>query len=572
MSILLSLLYLKFPIHIKPSPRNRLKLITGFVFIVYSLLIPIQPTKPSWIQENPIESLLKSSLYKNKSLKALKLPSDFSQRFKEKDLQGNLILPHPSGSKPNILLIVVEGLSNFDLKDMPFLREFAKNNFHYKYFINSQRQTNRGLFSIYCGEYPNLMTSEAKTDAVIAEQGSLSFDCLPKILGKAGYETYYLQGAPLGFMRKDLFLPKFGFQKVWGKENYTKSYFESDWGVDDRTLYRYLEQTINKANKPWFVSSLTVSTHYPYVIPNKTSDRKVAVKYADDALQELLEKANSKNLLDNTLILITSDETGYFSSSSNVLLADNLGLLVAKYVRTDINEKAIGKSIDSIFSQQDFKLSILDWIQTDSKEAFGRSFFRSYQAPRKSLFFGNSFRSVAYLILEEKTQLSCFTQENRCYESLFKKNNFYMDNQEDHKTIFKEVTKENLAIARASLATFDWSVSDRADRTVFKNTKWPDHWVNDMPINNFFRVHISEEKKVLVNIFTTSKPKDMYLNITIEYGNDRIEQKLKVMDSGINKYSFELNYNGPIRITSFLSSELTTKRTFPISEIQFKLN
>ena len=79
------------------------------------------------------------------------------------------------------------------------------------------------------------------------------------------------------------------------------------WGVDDYTLFKYaVEQIANIKQQPWLVSILSVGTHPPYLVPNiKRPNRNMALKYTDQALEYLL----SQPILDDTLVVITTDET-----------------------------------------------------------------------------------------------------------------------------------------------------------------------------------------------------------------------------------------------------------------------
>jgi len=142
-----------------------------------------------------------------------------------------------------VLLVILEGVSGAYLQslrephgissstDMPELDRIARMGLRYSTFIATQRQTNRGEFAILCGDYPKLITAEAKMTELV---GKGSIDCLPAALRDAGYSTTYLQAAPLPFMMKDQFMPLAGFEQVHGDRWFKHSYHRNHWGVDDR--------------------------------------------------------------------------------------------------------------------------------------------------------------------------------------------------------------------------------------------------------------------------------------------------------------------------------------------------
>ena len=148
------------------------------------------------------------------------------------DLSGKPILALGNRGK-NVLLIMLEGISGVHLDyiaerhgvsvsvKMRRLDRVAQENVVFRSFVSHQRQTNRGEYAILCGDYPKLVTDEPKMTELLE---SKSLVCLPNVLRDAGYETVYLQSAPLGFMSKDLFMPKIGFSQVYGEEWFSQAY------------------------------------------------------------------------------------------------------------------------------------------------------------------------------------------------------------------------------------------------------------------------------------------------------------------------------------------------------------
>lgn len=178
--------------------------------------------------------------------------------------------------RPNILLIMVEGLSGAYLPsvaryhglepDLALAELDEQLDAHgFQIFPNAvamQRQTNRGSYSIICGDYPRVTTSVPKM-TLIANAGQ-PVECLPRTLQNAGYRTAYIQAASLAFMNKDLFMPLAGYEQMVGRAELEVLGVASEgWGADDGPFFSAAFEQIrelNRGDQPWFATLLNVAT------------------------------------------------------------------------------------------------------------------------------------------------------------------------------------------------------------------------------------------------------------------------------------------------------------------------
>jgi len=327
------------------------------------------------------------------------------------DLSGELRF-EPRSPRPNVLLVVLEGISGAHIPAitepngmqspirLSELDRLARHNLVWTSFIAQQRQTNRGLYAMLCGEYPKLWTSEAKmTQRVLRGEGRL---CLPEALRWLGYETVYLQAAPLAFMLKDRFMPQIGFDESHGEEWFERAYLRSVWGIDDRAFFEQALAMVERLRgdaEPWFLTLLTVGTHHPYIVPQSEAPRAGeiplarAAEVADRSVGSFVSELAERGYLDDTLVLITSDESAGFTGGGTTFmesLSANWGFLIALLPGTEQG------SIAEPFMQLDLPLSILDWLGADglARSFEGRSVFRRYEAPRLLGFGNTSYRRV----------------------------------------------------------------------------------------------------------------------------------------------------------------------------------
>jgi hypothetical protein len=321
------------------------------------------------------------------------------------DLEGEPRVSLP-GKARNVILLMLEGIPGTVLHSsiqpevdgerlaMPRLREIAQRSLVADNFVLHQRQTNRGMYSLLCGDYPKLDYSLAKMTTYVEDS---SRDCLPRVLGRESYRTVYLQSAPLSFMYKDSFTRAAGFDAVYGNKDFQDPIYRSFWGVDDRTLLRQalaLTRELSAADSPFFLTLLTVGTHHPRgVVPvtetgNSRDSFAAAVDYLDAALGEFVSELDAEGLLDDTLLIITSDEShgARRAKKLRATLSTNWGPLVMVLPE---RERLV---IDAPYGQSDIALSLLDYLGIDSTETdfIGRSVFRKYDSSRR-VYFGNLY-------------------------------------------------------------------------------------------------------------------------------------------------------------------------------------
>lgn len=346
------------------------------------------------------------------------------------DLDAPQRLPF-AGAGKNVLLVVLESVSGAYLPSaagmhgreavalMPRLDRVFDRNVGYATFFNEQRRTNRGLYALLCGELPRLVAGMPKM-TVAAARGWQR--CLPEILADAGYRTVYLQAAPLAFMLKDRFMPAIGFQEVLGHDWFERAERRTRWGVDDRA---FLEQslgmieTLEASGEPWFLTLLTVGTHHPYVVPDSFDAAPGLPRlwrsfaYLDVAVGEFFAALERSGVRDDTLVLVTSDESaGDLGRASDPLagqLAYNWGFLAALFP-----ERHRARVV-APFTQSDVPLSVLDYLGLADAggHLFGRSAFRNYGRGRH-LFFGNVNQRTVAGIDPENFLVHCSYEGHRC--------------------------------------------------------------------------------------------------------------------------------------------------------------
>ncbi|MBT4790804.1 MAG: LTA synthase family protein [Halobacteriovoraceae bacterium] len=375
---------------------------------------------PTWYQKNIITFNLQQMI-------SGPISSD-EINWVEKKEKGNLIIKQKSPKK--IILLVLEGFSQayLDKGLAPSIRSLSTQGLHVPYFINNQVQTNRGLYALLCGKYPNIFNFEAKSDIFINK--NLSYKCLPESLKENQFTNYFMQSAPLPFMRKDLFAKKAGFHFAAGSDSFDSKFILSEWGISDNALLSGALKVIKENHdKNIFLSLLTVGTHHPYVTPESKNSLTKAVQYTDKIVGEFYTQLKKMDYFNDGILIITSDETKTIKPQSNILKFHNGLMIILGDHIPPIRHK-------NFFSQIDLKSSIRDLFQKDFK---GRSLFRSY-TNEYSIFIGNAFLNKLLFIKSNKEYHICDHQFN-CKRLNFKDHVFHdhFEYQDSSATITKMV-------------------------------------------------------------------------------------------------------------------------------------
>ena len=321
----------------------------------------------------------------------------------QSDLHGQRLLAGP-GSARNLLVITLEGIpgaylrpnrqalhSRFDEDLMPKLGKWAERGMNTPDYVLHTHQTIRGLYAMLCGDYDKLANGTPKGVELLT-QNERNQACLPAQLRQAGFTTHYLQGAGLRFMAKDRIMPHIGFDSVHGLEWFrNKNYLDFPWGKDDRAFFEgalgYINQ-LQKQDKPWMLTLLTVGTHQPYSAPAEYLERfdtpkQAAVAYLDDAVGAFLDNLERQGVLKDTLVVLTSDES---HGIDGVRLASSWGFNL-----TLAPEQARLPHIkQGTYGHIDLATSLLDYFSLPIPVALGgRSLYRNYDTGREMISYTN---------------------------------------------------------------------------------------------------------------------------------------------------------------------------------------
>jgi phosphoglycerol transferase MdoB-like AlkP superfamily enzyme len=297
-------------------------------------------------------------------------------------------------TKPNVVVLIVEsygreyigafnkdaGIPNYK-SHAPFLDSLAQHSMIYTNAYANGRQSIHGMSSVLSG-IPSF--KDAFTSSPYPKQ---KIESLVSTLESEGYSTSFFHSAANGSMG---FL---GFSKILGIDNYygrtefnDDSQFDGFWGIWDEPFLQYMKKTLDKKKSPFFASIFTVSSHEPYIIPEKYKNKfkeggvpiHKCAEYTDYALKRFFDEAKKEPWFNNTIFVMVADHCNqiFYDEFQKPINRFAVPILIYKP-----NSKYVG--VDTDFAQQiDIYPTILDMIGYKKPfRSWGRSLLDKKSSP-----------------------------------------------------------------------------------------------------------------------------------------------------------------------------------------------
>ncbi len=258
-------------------------------------------------------------------------------------LEKKNILPRFS-SKPHIIIYQLESVSSWGMENganaMPFLVKKRKESVHTDSFYPNGCHTIDAEFASLCSFYPH---GSRPIPSVGAEN---QYTCLPQILSEEySYNTAVFHANRSEFWSRDVLGPKWGFNNMMfmPKYPYPKIY--------DGVVLKDAVEYIEKSDAPVFAQIIGYSSHAPHIFSEmKSHEEKSGIPLMlysgdlpkdivarselrtetdvraylgfltsiDNAIKELFSLLETKKLINNTIVVITTDHRYYGFNSNNL--------------------------------------------------------------------------------------------------------------------------------------------------------------------------------------------------------------------------------------------------------------
>src|SRR5690606_29028872 len=142
------------------------------------------------------------------------------------------------------------------------------------------------------------------------------FFSIAELLANQGYDTGFIYGGESHFDNMRGFFLGNGFQTIIDQNDYTEYDFMGNWGVSDEDLFNYAYRYLSApTGRPKLTVIFTSSNHTPYQFPagkidlfdNEVQTVNNAVRYADYALGQFLQRLEDQGRLDTSVVMVVAD-------------------------------------------------------------------------------------------------------------------------------------------------------------------------------------------------------------------------------------------------------------------------
>ena len=279
-------------------------------------------------------------------------------------------------TQPNIVLIITESFGreysgafnkHANIKDYvsytPFIDSLAQHSMIFSNAYANGYKSIHGMSSILSG-VPSF--KDAFTSSPYAKQDIQS---LVSTLKDKGYDTSFFHGAPNGSMGFLGFGNILGFDHYYGMAEYgNDDDFDGSWGIWDEPFFQFMKNTIDAKKSPFFSTLFTVSSHEPYIVPNKYKNKfpkgnvpmHQCISYTDFSFKKFFEAAKNESWYKNTLFIITADHCNQvnYSDYYSEQIMNRLAIPILIF---DPNGKYNGENTD-LAQHIDIYPTVLDMI------------------------------------------------------------------------------------------------------------------------------------------------------------------------------------------------------------------
>jgi|GEM_PF-2749158 phosphoglycerol transferase MdoB-like AlkP superfamily enzyme len=307
----------------------------------------------------------------------------------------NVTLEKSLSTKPyNIVILIMESVNfdsitpnNKDLQTTPFLNQLAREGIVVDKAYTDYSYTSKNLVSILCGVPPSNTKSLIET-----KPNGIPALCLPKLLKPFGYNSAFFQTATQHFEQRKKLIGNMGFDSFTPAERINTQRWEkvNYFGYEELAMLQPIMTWVDKQQDPFLLSLITLSSHHDYktasLFPqsefhsdSKTNNYLNTVKYVDFFTENLFREFKERDLLDDTLFVITSDH-GTTLDYKNVSIPHDEIMHVPLIIwnKNLISER---KTVSDPRLQTDILPTIVDLLDYELKS--GHSYGASLMEPTK---------------------------------------------------------------------------------------------------------------------------------------------------------------------------------------------
>ncbi|MEH0158163.1 sulfatase-like hydrolase/transferase [Limibacter armeniacum] len=289
--------------------------------------------------------------------------------------------------RPNIILIVWESLNAQIVEELgpekgvtPQLSKLIKEGVLFSNFYATGDRTDKGIPGVL-SSYP----SQPKTAIIKFNNKLETMDFLSMDLRKHGYDTEFIFGNDVNFANFNSYFNIAGFEKVIHKLDFPQELWTTKWGVHDEHVFKRILDELNTKpqDKPFFLTTLTISSHEPFDVPlepkafpgeDKTNMFLNSYYYTDKCVGEFISEAKKQPWWDNTLVIITGDHGALYKDDIQYYSRERYQIpMVWTGGALAVQDTVVSK----YGSQTDIATTVLHQLDINKRYKFGKNLLSS---------------------------------------------------------------------------------------------------------------------------------------------------------------------------------------------------
>ncbi len=303
------------------------------------------------------------------------------------------LYPAADFNKMNVVVFVLESFAKeyIDRKDplhaqTPFLDSLMNESIVCSNAYANGLESNKGLVAILAGIPPFF-----DEPFYYSSYSNNNFRGLGTLLKEQGYNTNFFMGTPydhFGFAR---FAHMLGIENYYSMDDYgNKKHYDGNWGIYDHYFLPYVARQLVKKNNPFLSVVFTVSTHFPYTLPDTLKARftipgqgveQNSMSYLDYSLRLFFDQVKNEPWYANTLFVFSADHNLYWHAKDKSSLYKAYRIPIFFHLPGQRKYKEINSTVQ----QMDIVPSVLDLLHYSRPfMSFGKSVFDTL-SPRAAI-------------------------------------------------------------------------------------------------------------------------------------------------------------------------------------------
>lgn len=275
-------------------------------------------------------------------------------------------------TRPNVVLVILESFGRtitdeiIDGKEVtPHLNALKSEGIWFENLFANSFRTDRGTVAIMSG-YP----THPKVSVMKYPQKAHTLPAISRSLHKEGYTTRFTYGGDANFTNTISYLYGTDIEHVTDQHNLSLDAPLAQWGYADDVVCEYFADEVLElasAEKPYFATLLTLSSHEPFDVPYSAFENKIlnAAAFTDECVGKMIERWKDSPAWDNMLVILIADHGIAYPEEFQ---AGELPRQRIPMLWTGGALKQRGIIIDTYSSQADLAATLLHQMNISTKE------------------------------------------------------------------------------------------------------------------------------------------------------------------------------------------------------------